>query len=863
MSNTGKIARFGVIRLLKKYCDDRLIEGICGDLEELYEIESSQYGSGKAKRKLYWRALGFYRQSFKRKRERYPTRFEALLRNYVKMTFRNGKRNRTSAVINIMGLTFGLTACVFLGQYVYTEWQHDKHFDDHERIYRLSLEMEFGDDLTSTAVSPSGLGKKAKEQIKFVENYAILRRFSNFKFRKDNELIETAFIFSANPGWNEVLNFQWLEGNSATALVEPRSIVLTERFALRIFLTSKNLLGRSITQDNGDIYTVTGIIKTPPKTSHIHPEAFISLGNAQLVDQMDIWRYCTYVKVDKRTPLDQFESAFDAFSLALFKEKGGNGRGRIFIRPQALADIHFTSKLAFEMEPNDGNTRYLTGFCVLIVVLLFMSVINYINLTTAQVGQRFKEIAVKRTFGAFTADLRLQFLVETAIYVSLSLVFSILLVAALQSSFESFANLDFPWHDMANLQSVVFIAGSIIVFTLLLGLYPSLYLSNFRPIKSNSASLARFRSVMLFLQLGLSMVVITCTTVFFAQMNFMSNQSLGYQKDQVLFIGLNQEQQEKVYPLMDALKTLTSVEQVASSYHVPGNPPPINNFGYESKDGSKIIVCPQIYVDNGFLETLDISILAGNNFIEHRLDDGKKIGVLINESFMNKAGWTLDNAVGQQLKSGTSWEDRVIGVVPDFHFTSLHHAIAPMVVRPIAGGHNLLIKAKTTDYRELIGDIENEWKGMFGNGNVDFKFLDQHFQAQYETDEKRAQLFAIFSFLIIFIALSGLFGMTTYAVQRRMKEMSIRKIHGASIKQILFLMTKAYGISGTIASIVGGVLSYILMAHWLTDFAYSIDLNAFLIAMPAVLLILLVLVIAGAKSAKLAFVNPSEILRNE
>ncbi|WP_421875932.1 FtsX-like permease family protein [Marinoscillum sp.] len=853
-----------ILKWLKKFCAEDLIEGIEGDLFELFELESTRYSVSRARRRYTWRALGFFRVAFINKRKSITHQLFTMIGNYLKISVRSALKNKTSSFVNLLGLTLGLAACGFLAQYIYQEWSYDRHFENHDRIYRLTLDMEFGDDMTKLAISPSGFGKVVTEKSGQVEGYAMLRRYSNIQFKKDNDLIKTSRIYQTEAGLQDILNYEWLSGNAQTALQRPYSIVLTKSLSEKVLSTSTNPIGQILTRDNNDQYTVTGVIADPPITSHIHPEAFISLEDPSVVNQMDAWRWVTYVKVIDQFDQVKFTRTLADISTEIFGVTGGSGRGRIFIQQEKLTDIHFITDRKFEMEANDGNRIYLQGFSILIILILSMSIINYVNLTIAQTYQRLKEVSVRRTFGAQRPQIIAQFFFESALMIGLSAIFSLVIIISSQTLFQNYAGIELSIFQIIEWKTVLLITLLLVTVLGLSSIYPALRLSGIKAfqkelkIKSN-----KFSSALLLFQMALSCLVLIGTTIVYQQYEFMTSQNLGFDQTQVITTKMDDNANKNYWVIHDKLMQLPEVESVSSAEHTPGEMAPINNFEYTTKDGVKKMVCPHIWVDQHYLETLQLNLVAGQNFEDYRGYNGKRIGVIINETFARESGWTPEEAIGQTLKSGTTWEDKIIGVVKDFHLVSLHHVIEPMVIRHIVGGRHLMVKTKSQHYQQLMRSIDQIWQETAGTEQAQFAFLDKQFQQQYDKDQKQAELFAGFSFLIIFISLAGLFGLTTYTVQRRLKEMSIRKIHGASASQILTLMIKEFGYLSLLAAFLAIPAAYYVFTRWLENFAYTIELQPVYLMLPALLLITLIVFTAAIRSYKVVHVNPANVLRDE
>lgn len=843
-------------RWLERLCDPQLFEGIRGDLDELYTLDLETHGTHRTKWLHLLRLIGFFRLIFLNKSKSQFWQKLSLLKSYLTTSWRVGWRNKTTASINLMGLTLGATACIFLAQYIFHEWSYERHLSNHDQTYRLVIDMEFGDGLVELAITPTGLAHKVHSELSQVANHTILRRYSHFHFQKGNELVPIKRMYKTDPNLNKIFDYHWVAGDPDDALKNPYSLVVTETTAKRLF-GDVYALGQTITSDDGANYTVTGIIKDPPFTSHIHPQAFVSMTDPAEQLSMDAWRWAAYIQLKDGVNADSFQPQLDQLANEIFTETGHNGRGKIWVKMQPLTDIHFISKRKFELEPNDGNYLYLKGFIVLLLLILLMSIVNFINLSTAQASQRIKEIHVRKTFGAFGGDIKWQFLIETSMYLLLALLISALLVVVLQPQFREFSGITSSFE--FSMQLALYVASIIITLIILTGTYPARYIAKLATNQNLNSN--RFRSFLVLVQLTLCTLVIISTTVIFLQIHYMNNQELGFKKEQVLFVNLDQSDRDQYWKLADALLQLPDVSSVAATHQLPGDTPPVNNFHYISRGEEQKLVCPHIYVNHSFFNTLKIEFSAGRNFNEYREQEVN--GLIVNEKFVKDAGWSPQEAIGKTLKSGTRFEDKIIGVVKDFHFNSLHTPIEPLVIRHASGGQFMLIRISDNELRATLEAISSTWKNTVHTSQLDFGFLDQNFQQQYVKDQKRADFFAGTSCLIIFISLAGLFGLSTYSAQKRIKEMSIRKVHGANHCHMLKLMSGQFFRLSLIAMLLAIPTAYYILTHWLEHFAYAIQLSWWMFWLPAILLLLLVVAISSLKSLEVVRVNPAKILRNE
>ena len=792
-----------------------------------------------------------------------------MIKNYLKIALRNARKHSLYTLINILGLTVALTGALFLLLYVTDELSYDQHHQHADRIYRVAMDAKFGESERKVAVGPAALAPALQATYPEVEAYALVRPIPNFQLKKEDQVIAQSDVFYASATLFDVFSYTLLQGDPQTALVEPNCIVINQRLAKKYFgNTAENVVGKSITREDGSVYQVTGLMADMTQNGHFTPTALVSIWDKEKTQSWSDWNWGNYILVQLDFSPVTFQDKLERVAAEnMASTLAVRGNAKITFVLQHLTDIHFYSRRDFEFQANDGNMAYIYTFSIVAFFLILLAAINYINLATARAFQRAKEVGVRKTLGAERWQLVWQFLAESFLYTFLAVLLSLSLLYLLSPVFGYFSGKAIAFEPFTRPIYLLWLAGLVGVLTLLSGAYPAFFLSRFRPSLVLKGAKARqenvfFRKILVISQFTISLVLITSTLIVYAQLNYLHQQDLGFDKEQVVKISMGQEAQDHILPLRDALLQNPNIKSVGTTGYAPGDKPPINTFMLETETGMQNQIFQQIWVDQGFIPTLDIQILAGRNFYDRMPADTTLAGVLVNETLVEKLGWNIDNAIGKKIQSD-KWADEVIGVVKDFHMTSLHDVVEPLIIRHSTPADQLLIKVSGHNIRSTIDDIHRIWNKMIGKTEIDYTFLDQHFQQQYEKDEKRGNLFASFSGMIIFIACLGLFGLATFTAEQRTKEIGIRKVMGASVTHILVLLSKDYMQLLIISMIIAIPVANYFITDWLKGFAYKIPLQWWMFVLPGVMVLWVALLSISSKTFKAARKNPVDSLRYE
>ena len=791
-----------------------------------------------------------------------------LLRNYLTTALRNLWIQRGYSLINIVGLTFSVTSTFLLFLYVTDELNYDRYHEKADRIYRVSMDVQMGGEERKIAVAPAALAPTLASDYADVEQYAIVRPINNFKIIEGDEIVSQPDVFYASAAVFDVFTYPLLVGDPQTALQEPTSIVIDQRMADRYF-PGQEALGQTLRGEGETTYRVTGVMQNVTGNGHFTPHALVAIWDKEKTNSWGDWNWANYVVLAPKTTSESFRDALEGVYQAHLAERAAEMKGSINFVMQPLTDIHFYSRRDFELRVNDGNMNYVYTFFVTAFLLLLIAGINYINLATARSLRRAKEVGVRKALGSSRGQLVRQFLVESYLIVGGAVLLGSGLTVVLLPTFNQFTQKTIRFDSLATLDT----AGGVAIFVLVLGVvaggYPAFLLSRFNPAKVlKGSSLGQptsgftFRQSLIVFQFIISMTMLIGTFVIYQQLNYLNHQGLGFSPEQVVVVDLNEGAYRRFLPLKQALFQQDGVQRVATALYPPGEKPEINSFHVEGPNGTQDRILQQLWVDHDFMATLDIPLISGRNFSVRDPEDTTRAGVLVNETLVKSMGWTTDNAVGKQLSSD-EWQDQVIGVVKDFHVVSLHDVIEPLVIRYSIPDDHMLIRISGQHVGQTLAAIRRTWNETVGKTEIDYQFLDQQFQQQYEKDEKQGRLFAGFSALTVFIASLGLFGLASYTASQRTKEIGIRKVLGASVPALVVLLVRHYVRLVIIALLIAVPVANYVADEWLADFAYRTEIRWWFFALPGVIILLLALLSVGQQTWRAARANPVNSLRNE
>jgi putative ABC transport system permease protein len=812
-----------------------------------------------------------------------------MLLNYLKIAVRNIARQKGYSFINIFGLAVGLTCAILIITYIQNELSYDKFNKNADQIYRVTREWFNNNGESSlhlARVAPpigpllkNDFPQIVKEEVRFLQDYSTYLEINN------NPVIENKFYWAEQSVF-KIFTIHFVEGDPETALKEPQSVVITQSAAKKYF-GDVDPLGKTIKYEHEFDLKVTGVIQNVPENSHFHYDflaSFTTLYNPDIIGRKTLehnWgsnNYITYLLLPKNFPIKELEDRIPAFMdehiLQQIHEEGSQLPERLphnftTLHFQKLTDIHLTSHLTTEIEPNgDIDTVYLLGAVALF--LLLIGCINFMNLATARSAKRSKEIGVRKVMGADKRQLVKQFLGESMVTVIISLFFSIIFVELSIRPFSHFMDRDLYFNLTGNLP----LAAIVLVITLFVGLaagiYPAFVLSSFNPVKSlHDNQLFRrkstLRSALVVLQFVISITLLISMGVVYLQMQFVQNKNLGYNKDHLIILPSSGKIKDNLDSFKSQLLQNSNVKMVATSRLVPSNML-LNSWGGRVyQDGKYEPLSFRLAVqevDYDFINTYQLKMLAGREFSKQFATDDSAAFIL-NESAVRKIGWKNDEAIGKRMNYGGN-DGRVIGVVNDFNFETLHNEIVPIIFLITKTGNNqVTVRISGKDIPLTLSYLKQKWAEYRPGYPFDYEFLNQKLNSLYRNDQKLGSAFGIFALIAVIIACLGLFGLASYTSEVRTKEIGVRKVLGASVSNIVFLMSREFMWLIIIANIVAWPIAYYAMSKWLGEFAYATGINIWLFISAGALALLIAIITVSYQSIKAAIQNPVKSLRYE
>jgi len=809
-----------------------------------------------------------------------------MLRNYFKIAFRSLRRNKAFSAINLFGLTVGITCCLLIALYITDELAYDRHHEKADHIYRVTrnfISNEGTVTLHLGHVSPP-FGPLLKNDFPEIEQVVRLLQ-SQITLRQDDKIFTEEQAFFAEDNIFDVFSINVKNGNPKQTLMHPYSVMLTPAMAVKYFGT-EDVMNRELTLGGGLPLKITGLFEPFPAQSHFHPDFLISfrtLNDTTLYGEENLrtnWSnnsFSTFLLLPEKYDPAKLTARFPAFiDKHLRQEENTNQASRyttLFL--DKLTDIHLHSHLDSEIEDNgDINRVYI--FSVVALFIMLIACINYMNLATAQSVSRSKEIGVRKVMGSGRRELVLQFLSEsvllTLLAVSLAFVFTWLGLPVLNS----LTGKNFAFHSLLNGYVLGSLPVAALLVGLLAGLYPALFMSSFQPIRVLKGTFRvggaaiPLRQLLVVAQFGISIMLICSTGIVFQQLRYMQQKSLGFDKDHVVTLPYYDRNLTAQYEAFrNELLHNSAIRNVARSKLIPSQRL-LDSYGaatVQLRDSlaPSPVALKTMPVDHDFIDTYQIELLAGRNFSrEYSTDD--TTAFIINEAALKAFGWkTAQEAVGRQFNYAGR-NGYLIGVLKDFHFESMHEEIVPVVLlvpRRTQTYHNLSVKVSGSDLPGTLDMLEKTWAKFVPDYPFSYTFLDDDFAQLYLAEQRQSRLFTLFSGIAILIACLGLFGLAAFVTAQRTKEIGIRKVLGASVGQIVALLSGDFLRLVLIAFVIATPVAAYAMHRWLQDFAYRIDLPWWIFAAAGIIALLIALITVSFQAIKAARVNPVKSLRSE
>jgi putative ABC transport system permease protein len=785
-----------------------------------------------------------------------------MIKNYLKIALRNIRRHKGYSFINIAGLAIGMACCILILLWVQDELSYDRFHGNASDIYRVIQDINFTDHSTTWTITQGPLGPSLEKDFPEIIRAARIT-WRGFRLTYSEKSFDER-VGMADGSIFEMFTFPLIKGDPATALSEPRSIVLTEETAEKYFGT-EDPLGKTIKADNRYDFLVTGVMKNIPRNSHLQFDFLIPfIFGRELKYTVDNWRnsqFRTYVQLQKGIP---YQEVVQKISGYLYKKPTLEKDARLNLQP--LTRIHLYSN--YEFDQAHGDITFVTIFSVIASFILLIACINFMNLATARSGNRAKEIGMRKVVGAYKKNIIQQFFGESILLAFIALLFALILVWLLLPVFNNLSAKELSL-DVSGNPWILLGLISIALFTgIISGTYPALFLSAFRPVKvlkgasQSSSKGSVFRKILVVFQFSLTILLIICTTVVYTQLNYMRNRKLGYDKEYMIYTGMRGNMRSKFEAVKNELLQNPNILAVTATSNVPTYGYSFSNslWRWDGQNPDEETLMRAVFVDYDYFKTFRMEIVEGRSYSKEFSTDASD-AIMVNEAAVKAMG--MESPVGKRLSIGDN-NFKIIGVVKNYHFRSVRQEIDPLILiyNPRPSGV-LFARLKSENISQTIGDIENTWKKFAPGYPFRYRFLDEAIDNLYRAEQRVGTIFKYFSFLAVFISCLGLFGLASFMAERRTKEIGIRKVLGASVSGMVVLLSKEFTKWVLVSNLIAWPVAYYAMSRWLESYAYKTNIQLWTFIIASVLALIIAVFTVSYQAIKASLANPVESLRYE
>jgi putative ABC transport system permease protein len=798
---------------------------------------------------------------------------------YLKSIGRGLLKNRSYSFLNITGLTAGLVCFVFIALWVNDEISYDKFNHNYDRIVRLTGVAKMETGVIESAKSAVPMAKALLNDFAEVENTVRIRRKEEIVMHNNQQWLQPGILL-ADPSLFHVFSYHLIRGNAATALNEPYSIILTESTAKKYFGNS-DPMDQTLTinlydsSGRGAPYKITGIMADPPSNAHFTFNMVASFKTIEAADPdvltAEAWAEAniyTYLLLKKDVEAKAFSKKIAQFYAKYVGDRFTEWRKIYSYKLQPLSEIHLHSRLESEMAGN-GNARDVYIFFTIGVFILLMAGINYMNLATAHSVNKAKEVGVKKVVGAVRNQLIVQYLLEAVMLAVIALLFALLLCTLLQPAFFQITGKEISL--FASPLLIIFLISVTILLGIVSGIYPAFIISGFKPIvvlkgsfKSGNRAVL-LRKILVVSQFVITLLLISCIVVIYSQMSYIKNKDLGYNKHGLLLLRLNGN--IDVVNGYSAFKNDLLANPLVSGVAVSNSISGIRETGSVEtvdRNGNKLQVkTASVSVDTAYLDVYGIKLIVGRNFDNNSGTDSI-VPFILNEFAIHKFGWNDPAlAIGKPFKMDGR-QGKIIGVVRDFHFSTLQNLIEPLALYPVGGYFSrIILRTDISNPSNVTALLQKTWKHHFPSILLDYDFADDQLAEQYRLETRFAKIFLYFSVLSLIIACLGLYGLISYTTSQKTKEIGVRKVLGATATAISIMLSKDFLKLVILAFVITTPVAWLVMNIWLQDFAYRVNLSWWMFASAGVIVVLLALMTVSFRVFNAATVNPVKSLRVE
>ncbi len=803
-----------------------------------------------------------------------------MLRHYFSTAWRHLIRNRVYSAINLLGLALGMACCVLILLFLSNEWSYDRYHLQGDRIFRLDSETTLNNSTDYFAMVGMAIGPDLKARFPEVKEYTrFMYNPNRTTIRYRDRFFNETLLFFADSQVFKVFSYELIAGDPRTALVEPRTMVLTQTLANKYF-GKEEALGQTV-KLNGRSYLVTGVMRDLPGNTDFPVNGLVSISTLsapmQEVLMTDFGRtiFYTYLLFDKPTDAEGFEKKMNQYSdeviAPFWKENSVDGSIRFGLTN--LYDLHFRNDLQYDTPK--GNKDYLYLFSLVATLILLIACFNYLNLAIAQSARRSVEVGIRKATGASRNQLIVQFIGEAVMLACFAVLLALVMVVVAMPVFNELAGKNFTINDLLQPELIGTVVGLVVFTGVLAGVYPAFFLARLNPAKVLKGQFSLkgknlIRQTLVVIQFSISVGLIVGTLVIRAQLAFLQNQYLGFQKERQLVVEMPIDSIPaiKTPEIRNRLLQSPAIQAVGGTLSgLPGARTGAILMRVESDGSMKENHFNVCWIDENYLQTLGIGMAQGRNFEKERGTD-KADAFIVNEAFVRQIGW--DNPIGKRMQWGLEANDQaqfdgfVVGVTKDFHYASLHNPIEPLVMlyEPLMLDR-LVLRMAPGKTSQALSQLKKTWKEFHPSKPLEYAFLDQSFDKQYTNEEHLGKLFTWFSAITILIACMGLFGLSSFITRQRTKEIGLRKVVGASDGQILQLIWKDFAVLVGIAIALGAAAAWFVMQNWLNGFALAVSMPWALFLLAAVLAILMALIATSYHALQAAKSPPVLSLRYE
>ncbi len=793
-----------------------------------------------------------------------------MIKNYFKIAWRNLIKNKGFSAINIGGLSVGLTVSIIISIYVFNEYSYDNFHENYDKLYRVLRIGGINDDKYLIGVTSGPFGPALENDFpESIENTVRVMPNDGLVTYGNNSFYEKK-VYLADSNFFEIFSFPLKEGLKESVLEKPNSIVLTQEMAAKYF-GNEDPMGKTLQLDDNFELTVTGIMEDLPTNSHLDFDFIIPIEIINNFEWFNDWwsnSMLTYALIDSPKEAKYVENNLTGFMDKYFAEDFKKNNSRVDLTLQPFSEVYFNNEVRYD-RINTGDKTIVKMFLIIAIFILLIASINFTNLTTARSSRRAKEIGVRKVLGAIRSKLIWQFFVESLLLTFISILIAIVLVLSILPIFNNYFDLQLSVNFLIP-KVILMLFAFLLIVTFIAGSYPALLLSSFQPVKVLKSSLSKssssifIRKGLVVFQFSVSFFLIVGTLLISNQLDFMQNKDKGFDDESVVLVRLNNSDiRRNAATFKERLQVEPNIISLTAASGAPGGFHDTFAHTVEQIDGS--IRLRTVFTDVDYTKTFGLQIVSGRDFSRDFGTD-ETHAVLINETSAKNLGWTNEEAIGKNIIN-TMIEDygtrKVIGVVKDYHFSSLKDKIDPLIITADPSSRLLAIKMNTANIKQTIAQIENQWKTIAPDYPFEYAFLDANLDKLYKKEQQESQLFIIFSILSILIACLGSFALAAYSAEERTKEVGVRKILGSSVFAIFLLLTKDFVKIVLLAIIITSPFAYYFMNKWLQDFAYQVGVNSSIFIIAALVTIFMVLVTVSWQSIKASRNNPIDSLRYE